>query len=60
MKYESRQDRLANSYRKVEAMWRHGLTVDEITRSSELSRMDVLDIVQKIFAMDQRRMRRAC
>ena len=41
-------------------MWRHGLTVDEITRSSELSRMDVLDIVQKIFAMDQRRMRRAC
>ena len=55
MKYVSRQDRLDNNYRKVEAMYRKGQSLDEIIRGSYLDRMDVLDIVQKIFAMDMRK-----
>lgn len=55
MKYESRQDRLDNAYRKVEAMYRKGLSINEIVRDSYLDRLDVLDITQKIFAMDMRR-----
>lgn len=55
MKHETRQDRLDNNYRKVEAMYRKGQSIDEIIRSSYLDRMDVLDIVQKIFAMDMRK-----
>lgn len=55
MKYETRQDRLDNNYRKIEAMYRKGLSIDEMVRGSYLDRMDVLDIVQKIFAMDMRR-----
>lgn len=59
MKFQTRQDRLDNSYRKVEAMYRKNLTIDEIGRQIGLERMDVLDIVQKIYAMDVRRMNRA-
>ena len=42
-------------YRKVEAMWRRGCSVDEIVRSVKLSKMDVLDATQKIFALDMKR-----
>lgn len=42
-------------YRKVEAMWRRGCSVDEIVRSVKLSKMDVLDVTQKIFALDMKR-----
>lgn len=59
MKFQTRQDRLDNSYRKVEAMYRKNLTIDEIGRQIGLERMDVLDIVQKIYAMDVRRANRA-
>ena len=59
MKFQTRQDRLDNNYRKVEAMYRKNLTIDEMGRQIGLERMDVLDIVQKIFAMDMRRMNRA-
>lgn len=52
---KTRQELLDDNYRRVEAMYRRGLSVDEICRSSYLTRMDVLDIVQKIFAMDQRK-----
>lgn len=59
MKFQTRQDRLDNNYRKVEAMYRKNLTIDEMGRQIGLERMDVLDIVQKIFAMDMRRTNRA-
>lgn len=59
MKFQTRQDRLDNAYRKVEAMYRKNLTIDEMGRQIGLERMDVLDIVQKIFAMDMRRTNRA-
>lgn len=59
MKFQTRQDRLDNAYRKVEAMYRKNLTIDEMSRQTSLERIDILDIVQKIFAMDVRRMNRA-
>lgn len=52
---KTRQELLDDNYRRVEAMYRRGLSIDEICRSSYLTRMDVLDIVQKIFATDQRK-----
>lgn len=58
MKHESREDRLANNYRKVEAMYRKGRSFNEIANSLDLDVMDVYDIVQKIFAMDMRRAER--
>ena len=53
--FVSRKEIMANAYRKVEAMYRNGLSIDEIQRATDLSRMETLDIVQKIFAMDMRR-----
>lgn len=55
MTFVTRQERLDMNYRKAEAMYRKGRSIDEIERSIGLPRMDVLDIVQKIFAMDVRR-----
>lgn len=52
MRYESREDRLANNYRKVEAMYRRGFNVNDIARAIGLSLMDTYDITQKIFALD--------
>lgn len=52
--YVSREQRLANNYRKVEALYRKGYSTDEILRSCEgLTRYDVLDILQKIYHLDQ-------
>lgn len=42
-------------YRCVEAMYRRGCTVDDIVNSICISKMDVLDIVQKIFALDMKK-----
>ena len=42
-------------YRCVEAMYRRGCTVDDIVNSTGISKMDVLDIVQKIFALDMKK-----
>lgn len=42
-------------YRCVEAMYRRGCTVDDIVNSIGISKMDVLDIVQKIFALDMKK-----
>ena len=39
-------------YRCVEAMYRRGCTVDDIVNSTGISKMQVLDITQKIFALD--------
>lgn len=42
-------------YRCVEAMYRRVCTVDDIVNSTGISKMDVLDIVQKIFALDMKK-----
>lgn len=55
MKYVSRQEVISNNYRKVEAMYRRGSSVDEIVRATELIGLEVIDVVQKIFAMDMRK-----
>ena len=50
--YNNKKDKEKDTkYRKVEAMWRRGCSVDEIVRSVKLSKMDVLDATQKIFGI---------
>lgn len=46
--------KMDDSYRKVEAMYRKGLSTDEIAKAVNLDRMDVLDIEQKIYHLDVR------
>nr|DAM76755.1 MAG TPA: Protein of unknown function (DUF2802) [Caudoviricetes sp.] len=36
-------------------MYRRGCTVDDIVNSTGISKMDVLDITQKIFALDMKK-----
>lgn len=50
----TRQKKMDDSYRKVEAMYRKGLSTDEIAKAINLDRMDVLDIEQKIYHLDVR------
>ena len=50
----TRQKKMDDSYRKVEAMYRKGLSTDEIAKAVNLDRMDVLDIKQKIYHLDVR------
>ena len=45
----TRQKKMDDSYRKVEAMYRKGLSTNEIAKAVNLDRMDVLDIEQKIY-----------
>lgn len=42
-------------YRQVEAMYRKGLSIEEIMRRSGLTKLSVLDLTQKIFALDMRK-----
>lgn len=42
-------------YRQVEAMYRKGLSIEEIMRCSRLTKLSVLDFTQKIFALDMRK-----
>ena len=42
-------------YRKIEAMYRRGLTTNEIARAVNLSYLATIDVVRKIFAMDMRK-----
>ena len=46
----SREERMDMNYRKVEAMYRKGRSINEMVNSAGLPKMDVLDIVQTIFA----------
>lgn len=55
MRRMTRQELLENSYRKIEAMFRRGTSIDDICRSTGLSKIDVLDVTQKIFALDMAR-----
>lgn len=50
----TRQKKMDDSYRKVEAMYRKGLGTNEIAKAVNLDRMDVLDIEQKIYHLDVR------
>lgn len=52
--YITREEKLKNNYRKVEAMYRKNKPTDDIARSVGLSRIDTLDIIQKIFALDMK------
>lgn len=54
--YISRNERLASNYRRVEALYRTGSTFSQISMAYGLSIIDVLDISQKIFALDQRKL----
>lgn len=59
MRFETREERLDKNYRKVEAIFRRGVDIDSIARNLQIDRIDVLDIVQKIVALDiQRESRR--
>lgn len=50
----TRRKKMDDSYRKVEAMYRKGLSTNEIAKAVNLDRMDVLDIEQKIYHLDVR------
>ena len=56
--FNTREDNLERSYRKVEAMYRKDMGFEEIVRATGLTMMDVLDICQKIFAIDMSKARR--
>lgn len=55
--YISRNERLSNNYRRVEALYRSGSSFDEISVAYGLAKDDVLDITQKIFALDEKKKR---
>lgn len=59
MKFETREERIKRNYRKVEAIFRRGVDVDSIARDLQIDRIDVLDIIQKIVALDIQRSERA-
>lgn len=59
MKYLSREERMSNAYKKIEAMyWKGNKTYEDMARETGLPMEDVLDIVQKIFYFEQLRPRR--
>lgn len=45
-------------YRVVEAMYHKGFTCDEVANQTGLSGVDVLDIFQKIFSIEESRRNR--
>lgn len=55
---ETKKNDYNTTYRQIEAMYRKGYNSDEIARSMKMSKIDVLDYVQKIFAMDMRKRQR--
>jgi hypothetical protein len=54
--YISRNEILSNNYRRVEACYRRGDSNHQIATAFGLSIIDVLDITQKIFALDQKKL----
>lgn len=58
MKYVSRKEMLDNNYRRVEAMYRKGIPFKDIGNALGLTTIDVLDITQKIFALDMKKLGR--
>lgn len=52
MAYISRREVMENQYRKVEALYRKGNNATIIACATGLSRMEALDVMQKIFYLD--------
>lgn len=57
--YKTYQEKASEQYRAIEAMYRKGYSTSEIARSTKLPLVNILDVTQKIFAMDMMRMGRA-
>lgn len=58
MKNYRDEEKYNKNYRKVEAMYRKGYDNKTIMDNMELSRFETLDMIQKIFAIDQMRLER--
>lgn len=43
------------NYRKIEALYRKGLSNEEIVNRMDLPRFQTIEIIQKIFALDKMR-----
>ena len=52
---KSRAEYLSENYRRVEALYRQGVSSRDIADTYDLPIEDVLDIEQKIFATDMKR-----
>lgn len=50
--YKTYQEKASEQYRRIEAMYRKGYSTSDIARQFKLPRTNVLDVTQKIFAMD--------
>lgn len=48
----SKEETINSSYRKIEAMYRRDCSTEEIVRATRLTYIDVLDVIQRIFAID--------
>lgn len=55
MKQQTKEDKVAGSYRKIEAMYRQGYSADDICRATGLEKMNVLDVMQNLFAKSRYR-----
>lgn len=55
MRFITREECMANNYRKVEAVFRRGKSIDEIVKTVGIPKMDVLDIIQKIYHLDTKK-----
>ena len=58
MKNYRDEEKYNRNYRKVEAMYRKGCDNKTIMDNMELPRFETLDMIQKIFAIDQMRLER--
>lgn len=58
MKNYRDEEKYNKNYRKVEAMYRKGYDNKTIMDNMELPRFETLDMIQKIFAIDQMRLER--
>ncbi len=57
---ERAEKRYNDNYRMIEAMYRKGMSIDDIVNDMKyrLSKIDTIDIIQKIFAIDEIRKER--
>ena len=55
MRFITREENININYRKIEAMYRRGMNSKEIANGCSLPLIDVLDVMQKIFASDMKR-----
>lgn len=53
--YVSMKEKEETAYRRIEAMTRNDYSIEDIVRASGLPRMNVIDVMQNIFARDMKR-----